>query len=128
LQSDQVKFLTRYDIDIIHQDQIKRYGGRVGVRDEGLILSALAQPQNAFGRVEMHPTIYEKAAAYLFHLTSNHPFIDGNKRVGLVAALTFLFINGFTIKFNAKEIESLVMNVANGRANKEEISTFFSKS
>lgn len=122
-----MKFLDRNDIGVIHRDQIKRYGGRLGVRDEGLILSALSLPQQVFAKIEMHPTLYDKAAAYLFHLTSNHPFVDGNKRVGLVTALIFLKLNGCDIRFNPRELETLVIRVASSRANKKEIASFFSK-
>ena len=122
-----MKFLTRNDVAMIHQDQIKRYGGRAGIRDEGLLLSALAQPQSSFGKVEMNPSPHDKAAAYLFHLTSNHPFVDGNKRVGLVAALLFLKLNGLNIKFDSSALEALVMRTASGRVQKKEIAAFFSK-
>ena len=75
-------FLTRTEILAIHADQLRRYGGAGGIRDEGLLDSALAAPQSAFGGEFLHAGLHEMAAAYLFHLVSNHPFLDGNKRVG----------------------------------------------
>ncbi|MEL6166026.1 MAG: Fic family protein [Cyanobacteria bacterium J06628_3] len=67
------------DVIEIHLDQIVSFGGTAGVRDEGLLESALAQPQATFSGEYLHTTIYEQAAAYLYHITKNHPFIDGNK-------------------------------------------------
>ncbi|BAZ14609.1 death-on-curing family protein [Calothrix sp. NIES-4071] len=83
------RFLLYSQVLIIHQRQIERFGGSDGVRDEGLLESALAQPQTTFGGELLHPTIVEQAAAYLFHLSMNHPFIDGNKRTAFAVMLTF---------------------------------------
>jgi death-on-curing protein len=78
----------------IHARQIERFGGTPGVRDEGLLESALAQPQATFGGQFLHPTISEQAAAYLYHIAMNHPFIDGNKRTAFAVTDTFLRLNG----------------------------------
>src|SRR5437867_10279787 len=86
-------FLSLDEILEIHKDQIARYGGMAGIRDLGLLQSALAQPQATFGSQFLHADLIEMAAAYLFHIVQNHPFIDGNKRVGAVAALVFLQLN-----------------------------------
>lgn len=120
-------FLTLEDILEIHIDQINRYGGKRGIRDQNLLLSTIAQPYSTFEGRYLHHTIYEKAAAYLFHLCQNHPFIDGNKRVAAVSALIFLAINDSPIDFKENELEKLVRSVAEGKAKKEEIALFLSK-
>ena len=74
------KFLSLDEVLELHDDQISSFGGTPGLRDEGLLESALAQPQATFGGQFLHPTIAEQAAAYLYHIAMNHPFIDGNKR------------------------------------------------
>ncbi len=76
-------FLTLAEVIEIHVDQIKRYGGRQGIRDFGLLESALAQPEASFGGEWLHRDVYEMAAAYAYHICQNHPFIDGNKRTAL---------------------------------------------
>src|SRR6185369_192349 len=100
------EFLTLDEVLEIHRDQIVRYGGSMGVRDMGLLQSALAQPQATFERQFLHHDIFEMAAAYLFHIVQNHPFIDGNKRVGVAAALVFLLLNDCDIKATNNEIVS----------------------
>lgn len=102
----QTYFLTLDDVLEIHADQIKRYGGRDGVRDQGLLLSAIAQPFGTFNGQYLHKTFHDKAAAYLFHICRNHPFIDGNKRTALVSALMFLAANHLPIDYDEKELGS----------------------
>jgi len=114
-------FLTLEDVLQIHEDQIERFGGAVGLRDRGLLESAIAQPQASFGGVFAHHDLFEMAAAYLFHLTSNHPFIDGNKRIGLASALVFLEINGIEIRQGTDMLYDLTMSVACGAADKTQI-------
>lgn len=121
-------FLTYEDVISIHTDQIKRYGGKPGLRDQNLLLSAIAQPQSSFGGQYLHNTIFDKAAAYLFHICQNHPFVDGNKRVGVVSALAFLAMNNCEIDFDPDTLENLVRSVAQGLCKKENIATFLSKS
>jgi death-on-curing protein len=117
-------FLTLDEVLEIHRDQIARYGGRPGVRDLGLLVSALAQPQATFGGQFVHVDLQQMAAAYLFHITANHPFIDGNKRVGAVAAIVFSRLNGSDLNATSAELESLVMGVAQSRVGKAEIERF----
>ena len=93
-------FLGLDEVIEIHHDQINRYGGPSGIRDIELLKSAIAMPPATFGGEYLHKNLYEMAAAYLFHITRNHPFIDGNKRTGAVAAVVFLFMNG--IEFQAE--------------------------
>lgn len=119
------EFLTVDDIFEIHQNQIQVYGGTDGVRDIGLLESALAQPTAAFGGAWLHSDVFEMAAAYLFHLVQNHPFIDGNKRVGLEAALLFLELNDLSIEVEDDKLIELVLSVAQGQTSKLEVSQFF---
>ena len=87
-------FLTIDEIVAIHDDQVNRYGGSHGLRDEGLLLSAAAMPEMGFGGEYLHHDLFEMAAAYLFHIVMDHPFVDGNKRAGTAAARVFLRLNG----------------------------------
>jgi death-on-curing protein len=88
------------------------------VRDLGLLESALAQPRSAFGEQYAHEGLYAMAAAYLFHIARNHPFVDGNKRTALLAALVFLDINGITVERDSEALYELTMGVAQGRIDK----------
>jgi len=80
-------FLGLGEVMEIHRDQIERYGGRPGIRDMGLLQSAVSMPAVGFGDYYLHSDIYEMAGAYLFHIIRNHPFVDGNKRTGAIAAV-----------------------------------------
>ncbi|BBD65104.1 death-on-curing family protein [Nostoc commune NIES-4072] len=118
------KFLTISQVLDIHQRQIQRFGGTSGVRDEGLLDSALAQPQVTFGGELLHPTIHEQAAAYLYHLAMNHPFIDGNKRTAFAVMLTFLNLNCYTFNLSQEQAYNLVIQVVQNEISKEELSAF----
>ena len=119
------KFLTLDDALEVHRDQIERYGGTLGVRDNGLLESASAAPQSGFGGHYLHADLFEMASAYLFHLVQNHPFLDGNKRVGAAAALTFLAMNGIETKILNQALVQIVLSVAQGRTEKMAIADFF---
>ncbi|MEG4170170.1 MULTISPECIES: type II toxin-antitoxin system death-on-curing family toxin [unclassified Microcoleus] len=119
------KFLSLDEVLELHDDQIYSFGGTPGVRDEGLLESALAQPQATFGGQFLHPTISEQAAAYLYHIAMNHPFIDGNKRTAFAVTDTFLRLNGCTLNLTDDRAYDLVMRVARGSITKEELSTEF---
>lgn len=112
-------FLTLDEVLEIHRDQLARYGGGTGVRDLGLLQSAIAQPQAAFGGQFLHADLFEMAAAHLFHIVQNHPFIDGNKRVGAVASLVFLHMNDQGIRMTNAELETLVLAVAKGELDRQ---------
>lgn len=118
-------FLTLEEVLESHAEQIANYGGTAEIRDLGLLDSALAQPGAMFGGQFLHADIYEMAAAYLFHLVLNHLFVDGNKRVGLEAALLFLEINGASIEADDDALVDLVLRTAQGHATKLEIAQFF---
>ena len=118
-------FLTLTDIIQIHQDQIKLYGGSLGIRDMGLLQSAMAMPQAGFGQDYLHEDIFAMAGAYLFHIARNHPFVDGNKRAATVAALAFLEFNGLEFDGDQDQLEAMVRNVAEGKADKHAVAEFF---
>lgn len=88
-------FLTLAETAEIHAYQIDHFGGTNGLRSLDLLKSAVGMPSSTFGGSYLHPTIPDMAAAYLFHLVENHPFLDGNKRVGTMSALVFLELNGY---------------------------------
>jgi len=117
-------FLKLDEALLIHADQIRRYGGMHGVRDLGLLSSALAMPEASFGGLYLHPSLAEMAAAYLFHIAQNHPFIDGNKRAALATALTFLWLNDRRVEAGENELTELVVGVAAGRVGKAETAEF----
>ena len=118
-------FLTLEEILEIHRDQIERHGGALGVRDNGLLESAVAAPESWFGSHYLERDVYEMAAAYLFHLVQNPPFIDGNKRAGVATALVFLVINGVETKMTNQALVDMVLAVAQGEMDKQAIAEFF---
>ena len=121
------RFLTLEEVAEIHADQIEQYGGSLGVRDAGLLHSAIAMPESGFGEHYLHADLFEMAAAYLFHLVQNHPFIDGNKRVGAMATFTFLKLNGLTLIAKDTEFESIILSVAKGKMGKAGVAEFLRK-
>jgi death-on-curing protein len=118
-------FLGLEEVIEIHNDQIKRYGGRAGISDLGLLKSAIAMPAAGFGGDYLHTDIYEMAAAYLFQIIRNHSFIDGNRRTGAVASVVFLMMNGIEIHADESTFEKMVLSVAEGKSDKTTIAQFF---
>jgi death on curing protein len=121
------EFLTLDDVLEMHEQQLGRYGGAPGLRDQGLLESALAQPMATFGGELLHEDLFVMASAYLFHLVKNHPFVDGNKRIGLLAALVFLDMNGVSIEQGTEELYELTISVAEGRRSKDQVAERFLK-
>ena len=119
-----IKFLSQEIILAFHKDQIKTYGGSRGVRDQGLLESALAQPEARFGGEYLHKGLFDMAAAYGFHICKNHPFFDGNKRTALVAIYTFLYVNGYQLKADKKSLFAVVIYLANSEISKEELANY----
>lgn len=119
------RHLTLADVLQLHADQIAQYGGDPALRDQGLLESALAQPAASFGGQALHADLFEMAAAYMFHIVQNHPFADGNKRTGLIAALVFLDDNGVEIEARKGELYDLTIGVATSAVGKAEIASFF---
>jgi death-on-curing protein len=119
-----LKFLSLAEVLAIHKDQITRYGGASGIRDIDLLKSALGMPPATYGGDFLHTDIFEMAAGYLFHLVKNHPFVDGNKRVGAVAALVFLDLNGFDFHAPEDDFAEMMLAVARGEINKSQVAVF----
>lgn len=120
-------FLGLDEVIEIHRDQIERYGGHSGIRDMDLLQSAVATPAAGVGEDYLHADIHEMAAAYLFHIVRNHPFVDGNKRTGAVAALVFLIMNGMELHASEDSLEKIVRSVADGKIDKAGVTAFFRK-
>ena len=112
---------TRDNVLNVYKILVEATGGTVGVRDEGLLLSAIEAPYQTFGGVELFPTTLEKAVRLGFGLVANHPFIDGNKRIGILVMLTFLELNGFNIEFSDDEIIDMALGVASGKYKYEDL-------
>ena len=110
----------------IHLSLLEYYGGEQGVRDIGLLHSAIAMPQASFGGEFLHKDLFEMAAAYLYPIVQNHPFIDGNKRTG-AAAIIFLAMNGVELEAGEEGLVDLTLAVAEGKAGKQQIAEFFRK-
>jgi len=122
-----ITFLTVGDVLHIHRDQVSRYGGTGGLRDIGLLEAAVAAPAAGTREGYLHDTIASMAGAYLFHTVRNHPFVDGNKRTGVVAALVFLDMNCVEFGADEAELERLVFAVAEGSAGGDDASAFFAR-
>jgi len=119
-----VQFIPEEIVLIIHADLLQRYGGSAGLRDRKRLESALAQPKITVGGKYAHRTIFDKAAAYGFHICMNHPFIDGNKRVSFALMDIFLQKNGWEITSQEEEAYSIMMSLASGKITKTALSSW----
>ncbi len=117
-------FLTLDEVLALHEDQVRRYGGSPGLRDQGLLSSALGAVSATFGGQFLHQSLFEMAAAYLYYLAQNDPFLDGNKRTALASALAFLWLNDIEIEAEDDPLTDLVLGVTEGRVTKAEIAVF----
>lgn len=122
-----IRFIIKEMLLVFHENQINQYGGLHGIRDERLLESGLAQAEASFLGEFLHENVFEMAAAYGFHLCQNHPFLDGNKRIALIAIYTFLFMNGFQMVSDKKVLYALIMNLAQGKVSKSELQLFLSQ-
>lgn len=113
------EFLTVEDVLQIHDEQLAAYGGAGGIRDQALLESAVATPQASFGEAYLHEDLAHMAAAYAFHIAQNQPFLDGNKRTGLVAALVFLDLNGVTVLDAEEKLYDAMIAIAERRMDKD---------
>lgn len=116
--------MTLENVLQIHDGLIDLHGGLHGIRDKGLLISAIEMPRTCMFGEYLHKTLFDKAAAYIFHIVCNHPFLDGNKRTGASSALIFLDMNKFNHNFTKDPFDEMVRNVARGKLNKEQISKF----
>ncbi len=121
----EIQFLTTEQVLNIHLHWINRHGGDPSVRDLGLLQSAMAMPQQAFGGQYLHAGLPEMAAAYFFHLICNHAFVDGNKRAGTFSAIVFLECNGHMLDVEDDVLERVALGVAAGQIDKDEVVAFF---
>jgi len=121
------RFIPAEIVPIIHADLLQRYGGRLGIRDPKLLDSALAQPKMTAGGKFLHKTLFDKAAAYGFHICRNHPFVDGNKRVAFVLMDIFLQKNGWEITVSEEEAYLMVMQLADGKLSKTQLARWLKK-
>ncbi len=104
--------LTKRQILLLQKNLVQKFGGAPGIRDENLLESAIETPFQTFGGQDLYPTLIEKAARLAYGLIKNHPFLDGNKRIGTHAALVFLELNGVKIKFDDNELIEIILGVA----------------
>ena len=111
----------------IHDQAVKIFGGLHGIRDEALLASAAFAPQSSFGGKSPYVDLIEVAAAYLFYLGRNHPFLDGNKRTAMAAAIVFLRLNGFDPAADSDDWERLVLDVASGKIDREQTTRWLRK-
>ena len=109
-----MRILNKQQILTLHEMLIEQSGGSPEIRDEGLLESALNAPFQSFGNTELYPSLLEKAARLGFGLIKNHPFVDGNKRIGTHAMLSFLNINNAELDYSDKELTSLILGIAAG--------------
>jgi death-on-curing protein len=119
-----VQFIPEEVVFTIHTDILHRYGGEPGVRDRNLLDSALAQPKMTTDGKYLHKSIFDKAAAYGFHVCMNHPFVDGNKRVALVLMDIFLQKNGWEINAPEEDTYLMMISLASGKFNKSQLSSW----
>ncbi len=114
-----IRYLSLVEVLDLHQQVMERSGGTLGIRDLGALESAVAQPRMTFSGEDLYPTIVEKAASLGFSLVMNHPFLDGNKRIGHAAMETFLILNGIEISATVDEQEQIILTLASGQLERE---------
>lgn len=117
-------FLTLDEVLSLHAEQIRLFGGSSGIRDLGLLQSAVGSVEATFDGAFLHETIFAMAAAYLYGICRNHPFLDGNKRTAVGAALTFLEMNGIDVDAGEDAFYDVVIGVAEGRVSKAAVTVF----
>lgn len=118
---NEIKFLQVEDVIDIHEMQLLRYGGRAGIRDMGLLESAVYAAQSGYGEVYFHETLTQMAAVYIYHIIQNHLFYDGNKRAGVISGLTFLRYNDIPARWTQDQMYEIGMKVASSKLTKEQL-------
>lgn len=113
--------LSKEQVILLHQRLIEATGGSSGIRDEGMLESALSNPFQSFGDVELYPSIQAKAAQLCFGIVKNHPMIDGNKRLGTHVMLVFMALNGYELSYTQQELSSIILDLAAGKIGHETI-------
>ncbi len=123
-----IRFVTVEEAKIAHARQLTLFGGGDGLRDPGMLESAIHQPQQTFGGEYVYATIFEMAAAYWHGLTMNHPFVDGNKRVGVVVCEVFLNLNGYELTLSQRQVIDLGLELAQGNITREVLARIIDQS
>lgn len=113
--------LSKEQVILLHQRLIETTGGSTGIRDEGMLESALSNPFQSFGNVELYPSIQAKAAQLCFGIVKNHPMIDGNKRLGTHVMLVFMALNGYELLYTQQELSNTILDLAAGKIGFETI-------
>lgn len=119
------RWIKENSVLAIHDAQLAEHGGMPGVRDMSLLLSALARPHNLASYGSPEPDLAALAAAYALGITRNHAFVDGNKRTGLVVALTFIQKNGYLVRPNQRDAVNTMLAVANRKLSESELAQWF---
>lgn len=114
-----MKTLSKRQVLLLHSSLIEAFGGSDGVRDEGLLESALATPFQTFDGEPVYPSVQSKAAQLGFGLIRNHPFVDGNKRIGAHVMLVFLELNGIELHYNQQELIDIILSVSSGETDRQ---------
>lgn len=122
-----MKRLSKRQILLLHEQLLSQSGGLQGIRDEGLLESALEAPFQAFGDTDAYPSLQQKAARLGYGLIKNHPFADGNKRIGAHTMLVFLALNGVELSYSQKELSDIILAVAAGEKKYEDLLTWLLK-
>lgn len=119
--TESLDFLTVAEVEALHDEQLQLFGGLAGIRDRAALESAVGMPSVTFGGELLHPTAFDVAAAYAYHLAENHPFIDGNKRTALNAALVFLGLNGWDVDDPDERLYDAMIEIASGEGSKQRL-------
>lgn len=110
-----MRVLSKKQVLMLHEQLVRETGGSQGVRDEGLLESALATPFVSYAGVDAYPSVQQKAARMCYGLVMNHPFVDGNKRIGAHAMLVFLLLNGIELRYSQQELAEVILDIASGQ-------------
>ncbi len=119
-----MRYLSLLEILELHEAVISETGGARGIRDMGALESVLNQPRLTFDQTDLYPDLISKATALCFSLVMNHPFVDGNKRVGHAAMETFLILNGYEVEAKVDEQEQIILDLASGKLTREVFTTW----
>jgi death on curing protein len=120
-------FLTVSEVVGLHSDQIREFGGSAGIRDQGLLASAVAQASATYDGEYLHNGLFEMAAAYAFHIAENQPFLDGNKRTALNAAIVFLGLNGFDVVDDEGVLGAAMIGLSTGEWSKAQLAALLER-
>lgn len=116
-----MKILSKRQVLMLHRQLVEQTGGSNGIRDEGLLDSALSAPFQSFDSTDVYPSLQQKAARLCFGLVKNHPFVDGNKRIGVHVMLVFLALNGVELSYTQTELSDIILQVAASKKDDSEL-------